>query len=124
VQAPIATTHLGSGICRYNVLNLVAILKQIVPATTIISACRGVARATSNPNLDQSCLEAPACIISIAQQLVPNVRGQSEFKRDQLINASSFVNKNPPSGIGSRCCGIPKLLFVALIARLNIPFSK
>src|ERR1043165_4370556 len=66
----------------------------------ITSACRGVALATSKPNLDQSYLAAAVLIISMAQQLVPNTSGHREFDRAQLITSSSLLTSIPPEGVG------------------------
>src|ERR1700749_4407359 len=71
----------------------------------ITSACRGVALATSNPNLDQSYFAAAVLIISIAQQLVPKTNGHKEFDRAQLITSSSLLTSIPPDGVGWTCPG-------------------
>src|SRR5688572_10362825 len=72
----------------------------MVPAIIITSAWRGVARATSNPNLDQSYLAEAVLIISMAQQLVPNTSGHNELLRAQLITWSILLTKIPPPGVG------------------------
>jgi hypothetical protein len=59
----------------------------MVPAIIITSAWRGVARATSNPNLEKSYLAEAVDIISMPQQLVAKVRGQRELDRAQLIKS-------------------------------------
>src|SRR4030095_16152457 len=71
----------------------------------ITSACRGVALATSNPNLDQSYFAAAVDIISIAQQLVPNTNGHNELERAQLITSSSLVTSMPPPAVGETVPG-------------------
>src|SRR6266446_490787 len=68
-----------------------AILRETRPETIITSACRGLARKTSEPNRARSLRDAVAFIISIAQQAKPNVAGQSEDLRAQLIKESSRV---------------------------------
>src|SRR5947209_17221638 len=70
-----------------------AILRETRPETIITSACRGLARNTSEPKRARSFLELVAFIISIAQQASPNVAGQSEDLRAQLISESSRVVK-------------------------------
>jgi hypothetical protein len=65
----------------------------------ITSACRGVARATSKPNLDQSYLAEAVDIISIAQQLVPNVSGHRELLLAQLITSAMAPVMMPPVGV-------------------------
>src|SRR6185436_1524404 len=77
----------------------------IVPAMMITSACRGVALATSNPNLDQSYFAEAVLIISIAQQLVPNTKGHNEFERAQLITSSSLLSTIPPPAVGCTAPG-------------------
>src|SRR5436190_18900483 len=66
----------------------------------ITSACRGVALATSKPNLDQSYFAEAVLIISMAQQLVPNTSGHREFDLAQLITSSSLLISIPPEGVG------------------------
>src|SRR6185436_5657784 len=90
-HAPIAITYFGSAIWSYNLFKTGAILFTIVPAMIITSACRGVARATSNPNLEKSYLAEATDIISIPQQLVANVKGHKELERAQLMMSSSLV---------------------------------
>src|SRR5689334_18082498 len=58
------------------------------------SACRGLARNTSAPKRARSLRDEVAFIISIAQQARPNVAGQSDDLRAQLINESSRVVKS------------------------------
>src|ERR1044071_3674244 len=77
----------------------------MVPAIMITSACRGVALATSKPNLEKSYLAEATAIISIPQQLVAKVRGQREFARAQLIISSSLLNTIPPPGASWICPG-------------------
>ena len=56
VQAPIAITYFGSGICSYNLTNAGAIFIVTVPATISKSACLGELLGTK-PNLSKSNLE-------------------------------------------------------------------
>src|SRR5882672_10516647 len=55
------------------------------------SACRGLARKTSEPKRARSLRDDVAFIISIAQQARPKVAGHSEDLRAQLISESSRV---------------------------------
>ena len=71
----------------------------MVPAIIIRSAYRGVALATSNPNLDQSYLAEAVDIISMAQQLVPKVSGQSELLLAQLMTSPIAPVIIPPDGV-------------------------
>src|SRR5918997_3193113 len=68
-----------------------AILRDTRPETIITSACRGLARNTSEPKRARSFLDDVAFIISIAQQASPNVAGQSDDFLAQLISESSRV---------------------------------
>src|SRR5205085_8978215 len=68
-------------------------LRETRPETIITSACRGLARKTSEPKRARSFLELVAFIISIAQQASPNVAGQREDLRAQLMSESSRVVK-------------------------------
>src|SRR6185295_8322697 len=68
-----------------------AIFRDTRPETIITSACRGLARNTSEPKRARSFRDEVAFIISIAQQARPNVAGQSEDLRAQLIRESSRV---------------------------------
>src|SRR4030095_3348112 len=95
-----AITYFGSAIWSYNLFKTGAILLTIVPAMIITSACLGVARAPSNPNLDQSYFADAVLIISIAQQLVPKTSGHNEFDRAQLMTSSTAVINMPPEGVG------------------------
>src|SRR4051812_4894706 len=95
-----ATTYLGSAIWSYKRLSTGPILLTMVPAMMITSACRGVARATSKPNLEKSYLEEAVDIISIPQQLVAKVSGHNELERAQLISASKLLITIPPPGTG------------------------
>src|SRR3954452_15593266 len=61
------------------------------------SACRGVARNAPAPNRSRSKRLAPTAIISIAQHASPNVIGQSEFFRPQLMKKSRLVTIRPSS---------------------------
>src|SRR5574337_1349072 len=90
-QAPMAITHLGSGICSYSVLMRGAIFSVTVPATIITSDWRGDGRNTPAPKRSRSKREAPAAIISIAQQARPKVIGQGEDLRAQLKSHSTVV---------------------------------
>src|SRR5690349_22729261 len=72
-------------------LNTGAILRDTRPETIITSACRGLARNTSEPKRARSFRDEVAFIISIAQHARPNVAGQSEDLRAQLISESSRV---------------------------------
>src|SRR6476661_3448096 len=67
------------------------IFRDTRPETIITSACRGLARNTSEPNLARSLRADVAFIISIAQHARPKVAGQSEDFRAQLIRESSWV---------------------------------
>src|SRR5438034_11806301 len=90
-------TNLGSGIWLYNRRTRLAILKFTVPATIIRSACRGVARNAPAPKRSRSNRLAPTAIISIAQHASPNVIGQIEFFRPQLMKKSRLVTITPSS---------------------------
>src|SRR3954471_24499960 len=68
-----------------------AILRETRPETIITSACRGLARKTSEPKRARSLRALVAFIISMAQQARPNVAGHREDLRAQLTNESSFV---------------------------------
>src|SRR5690242_18004256 len=68
-----------------------AILRDTRPETIITSACRGLARNTSAPKRARSLRDEVAFIISIAQHARPNVAGQSDDLRAQLIKESSRV---------------------------------
>src|SRR6185369_8914143 len=68
-----------------------AILRDTRPETIITSAWRGEARNTSDPKRARSLRDDVAFIISIAQQARPNVAGQSDDLRAQLIKESSCV---------------------------------
>src|SRR6267142_1900229 len=71
--------------------NTGAIFRETRPETIITSACRGLARNTSEPKRARSLRDAVAFIISIAQQARPNVAGHSDDLRAQLISESSRV---------------------------------
>src|SRR6185503_943781 len=71
--------------------NTGAILRETRPETIITSAWRGLARKTSEPKRARSLRDEVAFIISMAQQANPNVAGQREDLRAQLINESSRV---------------------------------
>src|SRR4026207_749481 len=68
-----------------------AIFRETRPETIITSACRGLARNTSEPNRARSLRDDVEFIISIAQHARPNVAGQSDDLRAQLIKESSCV---------------------------------
>src|SRR4026209_137575 len=68
-----------------------AILRDTRPETIITSACRGLARNTSEPKRARSFRDEVAFIISIAQQASPKVAGQSDDLRAQLIKESRRV---------------------------------
>src|SRR5688500_6140329 len=68
-----------------------AIFRETRPETIITSACRGLARKTSEPNRARSLRDEVAFIISMAQQARPKVAGHSEDFRAQLISESSLV---------------------------------
>src|SRR3982750_733905 len=70
-----------------------AILREARPETIITSACRGLARKTSEPKWARSLRELVAFIISMAQQARPKVAGQRLDLRAQLISESSRVVK-------------------------------
>ena len=57
-------THLGSSIWSYSNRTTGAILRNTVPAMTIMSACRGVPRMTSAPNRARSWRAVKAVAIS------------------------------------------------------------
>src|SRR5215510_12491469 len=67
------------------------IFRETRPETIITSACRGLARNTSEPKRARSFRADVAFIISIAQQARPQVAGQSDDFRAQLIRESSRV---------------------------------
>src|ERR1700757_2270757 len=92
-------THFGSGICSNNWGITGAILFETPPAMIIRSDWRGDGRKTSAPKRAISKRAAPIDIISIAQQANPNVMGQMELLRIQLIAASRVVSTTP-SGVG------------------------
>src|SRR5882724_3572990 len=70
-----------------------AIFRDTRPETIITSACRGLARNTSEPKRARSFRDEVAFIISIAQHASPNVAGQSDDFRAQLISESNRVVK-------------------------------
>src|SRR5687767_9231461 len=98
-QAHMATTYLGSAIWSYNLFRTGAILFTIVPAMMITSAWRGVARATSKPKREKSYLAEAVLIISMPQQLVAKVRGQSELDLAQLTISLNVPATMPPPGV-------------------------
>src|SRR3954470_5815933 len=56
------------------------------------SACRGVARNGPEPKRSRSYFDAPAAIISIAQQARPNVMGHTLAARAQFTKWSTVVS--------------------------------
>src|ERR687890_588928 len=68
-----------------------AIFRDTRPDTIITSAWRGLARKTSEPKRARSLRDEVEFIISIAQHARPNVAGQSDDLRAQLIKESSRV---------------------------------
>src|ERR671932_1068964 len=74
-----------------------AILRETRPETIITSACRGLARKTSEPKRARSLRELVAFIISMAQQASPNVAGHKEDLRAQLIRESRRAVKTSGS---------------------------
>ena len=81
-QFPMATHHLGAGICSQSVTMVGDIFREMVPATIIRSDWRGDARKAPLPKRSKSKRLAPAAIISIAQQAHPKVIGPSGLARD------------------------------------------
>src|SRR5215203_6545699 len=81
VQSPIATHHLGSGICSHRRISGPAIFVVRVPATISTSACRGEARNGNMPQRSMSLREVAADIISMAQQARPDRSGHRLFIR-------------------------------------------
>ncbi len=86
--------HLGSGICSHRSFSIGATLFTTVPATIRRSACLGEALKIT-PSLSRSNLEAAACIISIAQQARPMVKGQRALRLPQLKSSSTVVKTKP-----------------------------
>src|SRR5437867_2431979 len=68
-----------------------AIFRETRPDTIITSACLGLARNVSAPNLERSFRDDTVFIISIAQQARPKVAGQRLDFRAQLTTASSLT---------------------------------
>src|ERR1051325_7605561 len=68
-----------------------AILRETRPETIITSACRGLARKTSEPKRARSFRELVAFIISMAQQASPKGAGQRLDLRAQLMSESRRV---------------------------------
>src|SRR4026207_2459608 len=81
VQSPIATHHLGSGICSHSRTSGPAILVVSVPATISTSAWRGLARNGNMLKRSMSFHGVAADIISIAQHASPDVNGQRLLSR-------------------------------------------
>ncbi|KAG4221014.1 hypothetical protein PC116_g30509 [Phytophthora cactorum] len=84
------TTQRGSGIWSYTCRSAGAILFVSVPATIMMSDCRGDARKII-PSLSWSYRGVDTCIISTAQHASPNVIGQKDDCRAQLAIWSSVV---------------------------------
>src|ERR1700749_472113 len=84
-------THFGSGIWSKMRGSTGPILRETRPETIITSACRGLARNTSEPKRARSLRDDVEFIISIAQHARPNGAGQSDDLRAQLIKESSRV---------------------------------
>src|SRR2546425_12243836 len=68
-----------------------AILRVTVPATIIRSDWRGDARKTPAPKRSMSYRDDTVAIIAMAQQASPNVIGQRDPLRHQLMAASRVV---------------------------------
>src|SRR3954462_4240705 len=68
-----------------------AIFLDTRPETIITSACRGLARKTSEPKRARSWRESVVAIISMAQQASQKVAGHKEDLRAQLTKESSRV---------------------------------
>src|SRR4029078_13510925 len=81
VQSPIATHHLGSGICSQRRTSGPAILVVKVPATIRTAACRGLARNGNMLKRSMSLTLVAADIISIAQHARPDSSGQRLLSR-------------------------------------------
>ena len=81
MQSPIATHHLGSGICSHSRTSGPAIFVVSVPATISTSAWRGLARNGNMPQRSMSFFDVAADIISIAQQARPDSSGHRLFIR-------------------------------------------
>src|SRR5690606_11701504 len=73
-----------------------AILKVTVPATIITSACLGEALGAI-PKRSISYTVVPVTMNSNAQQAIPNVIGNIEESRAQLMRSSSAATITPPS---------------------------
>src|SRR4029078_2063375 len=81
VQSPIATHHLGSGICSHSRMSGPAILVVRGPATMSTTACRGLAPNTHMFKRSMSLTLVAADIISMAQQARPDRSGHRLFMR-------------------------------------------
>jgi hypothetical protein len=82
-QEPMAMHHLGSGIWSQSFFTRDAIFTVMVPATTITSACRGVAR-TMVPIRSMSTRLAAVAMNSMPQQLVAMGNTQSALLIPQV----------------------------------------
>src|SRR5687768_15410085 len=81
VQVPIATHHLGSGVCSHGRTSGPAILVVSVPDTISTSAWRGLARNGNIPKRSMALTLVAVLIISMAQHERPERSGHSEFAR-------------------------------------------
>src|SRR6187200_820646 len=91
VQSPIATHHLGSGICSHSRTSGPAIFVVSVPATISTSAWRGLARNGKWPKRSRSFFDVADDIISIAQHASPDRSGQRLFIRMRSRTLSAVV---------------------------------
>src|SRR3990167_6155006 len=91
------------------------ILREIVPATIMRSACLGEGRATPNPKRSRSNREAPPAINSIAQQASPKVNGHKELAR-AMSKTSSTLKKlaRPATGEGDWVSVVREVLFISM----------
>src|SRR3981189_3291250 len=95
-----------------------AILFETRPAMIIKSDCRGDGRNTSAPKRAMSYRDPPIDIISIAQQARPNVIGQIEFLRTQLIAASMEASTIPSGGASPQLTSCSFSWFFPKLSRL------
>ena len=79
---------MGSGIWSQSRRMIGAIFSVTVPATSIRSLWRGLARNTSAPKRDMSWRGSSTAIISMAQQARPNCIGKIAERRAQLKTLS------------------------------------
>jgi hypothetical protein len=99
-QEPIATTHLGSGICSHSLSTRGAILVVMVPATTITSQCRGVARRIVPMRSRSTRLAAPA-MNSMPQHEVAMGNIHNELVSPQVKRSSMAVTPTARPGASS-----------------------